>query len=343
MAAEYASEVVADLQSMVRKGLSLWDLPAGTEVTLLNLSENATFGLKSPCGGRDLVVRVHRVGYSSPEEIRSELAWIDALRQDGIIHTAPPVQGADGELVQILHSSHGGPSRFAVAFQRVAGKEPDQNDGLSQWFEVLGELNARMHQHAKGWTRPAGFRRKVWDFDAMMGPDGYWGPWQAGIGLDAAGTKVLASALEVIKERLADYGMGPERFGLIHADLRLANLLADGTTLRVIDFDDCGLSWFVYDFAAAISFIEHEPFIPDLMRAWVTGYQKVCPLSAEDRAMLPYFVMLRRILLTAWLASHAEIPLARQIGASYTGGTVQLARDFLAGTFLDIPQAARKA
>ena len=55
------------------------------------------------------------------------------------------------------------------------------------------------------------------------------------------------------------YGQGRERFGLVHADIRLANLLVDGDHVRVIDFDDCGLSWFMYDFATTVSFIEDHP------------------------------------------------------------------------------------
>ena len=54
----------------------------------------------------------------------------------------------------------------------------------------------------------------------------------------------------------------------------------------------------------------------------------------EERREIPTFVVLRRILLTAWLASHAEIPFARQFGAAYTAGTVTLAEDFLQGRFL---------
>jgi hypothetical protein len=50
---------------------------------------------------------------------------------------------------------------------------------------------------------------------------------------------------------------------------------------------------------------------------------------------IPTFVVLRRILLTAWLASHAELPFARQLGAAYTQGTVTLAREFTRGRFLN--------
>ncbi len=101
---------------------------------------------------------------------------------------------------------------------------------------------------------------------------------------------------------------------LVHADMRVANLLVDGDTLSVIDFDDCGFSWYLYDFAAAVSFIEHEPFIPELQAAWIAGYRTVAPLSDEECAILPVFIMLRRMLLTAWIASHSETPTAQALG-----------------------------
>ena len=79
--------------------------------------------------------------------------------------------------------------------------------------------------------------------------------------------------------RLAEYGTAPDRFGLIHADMRLGNLLVDGDTVTLIDFDDCGFCWFAYDFAAAISFHETNPAIPALKAAWLEGYQAVRPLT----------------------------------------------------------------
>jgi Ser/Thr protein kinase RdoA (MazF antagonist) len=138
-----------------------------------------------------------------------------------------------------------------------------------------------------------------------------------------------------MRGRLERLGEGAEVFGLVHADLRLANLLVDGDHLRVIDFDDCGFSWFLYDFATSISFIEHEPVVPDLERAWCRGYRRARILTAGHEAQIPTFVVLRRVLLTAWLASHAEVPLARELGASYTAGTVRLAEEWLRGRFLN--------
>src|ERR1700731_194948 len=98
MTAEYAPDVVADLHRMVAGSLERWGLSPQTVVGLLNLSENATFVLSGPQGPQGLVLRVHRIGYSSAEEIRSELAWINALRRDGAIAMASALPGIDGEL-----------------------------------------------------------------------------------------------------------------------------------------------------------------------------------------------------------------------------------------------------
>lgn len=326
--AEYTDVVLADIEARVHAALPRWGLPADSVVTLLNISENATFRADAP-DGRHLVVRVHRIGYHEPDEIRSELAWIDALRAAQVVATPEPLRAVDGELVQTLPSAAGLPARQAVAFAFAPGREPDQGADLLPWFETLGEICARMHQHAKGWPRPAGFRRKTWDFDAMLGSRPLWGRWQDAMGLDEAGRRQLGRVVEGLRQGLARYGQGPDRFGLIHADLRLANLLVDGARLAVIDFDDCGFSWFIYDFAAAVSFFEHEPFVPGLAEAWVRGYRRRAPLSAEDEAAIPLFVMLRRALLTAWVASHAETPLAQEMGVAYTEGTLALGESFL--------------
>jgi Ser/Thr protein kinase RdoA (MazF antagonist) len=332
MADEYTPAVIAELHARVTDNLARWMFSPAASVTLLTVSENATFALRDP-DGRELVLRVHRIGYSSADEIRSELAWMNALRRDGVIEAAAALPGADGQHVQVLASRSGQPQRFAVAFERLPGMEPDSRDAV-RWFERLGELTARMHSHAQSWPLPEGFRRKRWDFDAMVGPQGFWGPWRSGIALDQAGVVILEKVLDVIRLRLDRFGQGADVFGLVHADLRLANLLVDGTHLRIIDFDDCGFSWYLYDFATSVSFIEHEPIVPELLQAWIQGYCRRMPLRAEARAEIPTFVVLRRILLTAWLASHSEVPLACEIGRSYTAGTVALAEDLLRGKFL---------
>jgi Ser/Thr protein kinase RdoA (MazF antagonist) len=290
---------------------------------------------------RRRILRVHRPGYHQPEEIASELAWIETLRIARVLETPAPVPGTDGRLIRSLHL--GGTAWSVVAFEHMPGRSPEPQDDLAGWFARLGAVTARLHAHARRWKRPNDFVRKRWTVETMLGRPaacgGHWGDWRQARGLAPAGEALLARAAAVIDVTLARYSTAPGRFGLIHGDLRLANLLVDdvspddvcvdGDRLCVIDFDDCGFGWFLYDFAAAVSFFEDRPEVPALMAAWIEGYRRVGILSSEDLGVLPALILLRRMLLLAWVASHPEAPTAQAMGEAYTEGALGLADRFL--------------
>jgi Ser/Thr protein kinase RdoA (MazF antagonist) len=315
------------MQAELGSALYRWGLSPHARLTFISHSENTTFLARDLQSGQRLVLRVQRIGYHTPAEILSELSWIAALIADAVIDTPRPLPDRDGFLLCPVPLN--GSMRQVVAFEYMSGQQPDQSASLPGWFRRLGALSARLHQHSRQWKRPATFQRKRWDFDAMMGARPLWGDWRAGLGLRDSDRKLLQKVADALRQRLVIYGHGNDRFGLVHADLRLANLLVDGERLGIIDFDDCGFSWFFYDFAAAVSFMEHQPIIADLQHAWLEGYQTVAPVSNEDRAMLPVFVMLRRMLLTAWIASHHDTETAHLLGAGYTEGTVVMGQRFL--------------
>ena len=316
------------LETRLRESLPKWGLPRSAPLRLLTISENATYIAEDEAKGRRIVFRVHRPDYHSEAEIRSELAWVRALRQEDVVTTPRGIPAANGDLLCAF--SDAGVRRYVVAFEFMSGKEPDASDDLVKWYRELGAINARLHRHSRTWQRPGGFARKLWDFDTIIGATPHWGDWRKGLGLSADGSAILERTATLLRRQTDGLGKGAEAFGLIHCDMRPANLLVDGDRLGVIDFDDCGLSWFGYDFAAAVSFLEHEPYVDDLMQAWAEGYRSVAPLSEADEAALPIFVMLRRMQLTAWIASHSETPTAQSLGAPYTDGTVALAERHLA-------------
>lgn len=329
MAGLYDDAFVETLRLGVQTLLPQWGLSPATAVRLLTVSENATFRADDPARAAPVILRVHRPGYHTRGEIESELAWIEALRAHKVVDIPAPLAAATGGHIASFGAED--ERRDVVAFEFMQGEEPQQGESLVAGFLQLGAISARLHAHARDWTQPPGFERKVWDFDTTIGPRPHWGDWRDALGLTDAGRAVLERTTLTLRDRLAAYGTEPDRFGLIHADLRLANLLVDGNGhIGVIDFDDCGFGWFGYDFAAAISFMEEDPAIPALMAAWVEGYRTEAPLAEEEVAMLPTFVMLRRLLLTAWIASHAETPTAQEMGPAYTEGTIRLAEGFLA-------------
>ena len=311
------------LLSVAHHALKFYALPDECRVTLINLSENATFKVEA-LDGQKFALRIHRQGYHSRAAIASELAWLMDLRRDGIVTTPKPVMGRDGELIQSVLGRH------VVLFHWEAGSEPMIDNDLEKPFEILGEQTARMHMHAKQWQRPKSFERFTWDFETSLGENNpHWGKWRDGLGVDAAHAAIFGRAADLIGKRLGNYGKHENRFGLIHGDLRLANLLVDGDDVKVIDFDDCGFGWFMYDAATPVSFYEHEPQVPDLLEAWKTGYRRVNVLSREDENEIPTFVMLRRLLLVAWIGSHSETDLAKSMGVNYTHGTAELCENYL--------------
>ena len=124
--------------------------------------------------------------------------------------------------------------------------------------------------------RPPWFRRPRWDVGTTLGDRPHWGSWRASV-TDAGQIRQLERLAGVVTARLRGFGDGAERFGLIHADLRLANLLVGGGRITVIDFEDCGLSWYLYDLACALTFNEGRADVGELIALWTDGYRQGGP------------------------------------------------------------------
>ncbi len=323
-------ERLSHLHDVAVAALAHYELPADAQPQLVSLSENAVYRVDSPSSRRSWALRVHREGYHSRGAIASELAWLTALRSDGAALTPKPVAGRDNALVQIVSPATPPAVRHVVLFEWEEGEEPDvERQDLRKPFEVLGEIAARMHEHVRRWPKPAGFERLTWDFETALGGQPHWGAWRDGLGLTPETEVLFGRTVELIGRRLEAFGKSPERFDLVHGDMRLANLLIDGETTKIIDFDDSGFSWLMYDCATAVSFFEHRPEVPELIQSWVRGYRRVAALPKEDEEEIPTFVMLRRLLLVAWIGSHSQTALAQAMGADYTRGTVPLCEGYL--------------
>jgi Ser/Thr protein kinase RdoA (MazF antagonist) len=326
-------DVMDRVTGCAREALRAYGCHPDASVELLSVSENATFLVSEPDAGPS-VLRVHRLGYHTEQEIASELAWMDALRAEAGVRTPRVFPAADGQRV-VTVAERGGPSaaaRRCVRFEFLSGTEPGgepEGQLTGAHFEELGEITAQMHHHARHWPRPPWFTRFHWDYAAAFGERARWGRWQDGIGVGPAERKVLSRLDGTLHARLAAFGQGQERYGLVHADTRLANLLVHQGAVSVIDFDDCGFSWYLYDLGTSVSFFEHAPEVPALVDSWLAGYRRVGPLSAEDEAEIWTFILFRRLLLVAWIGSHAGVDIAAELGAGYTRDSCDLAEWYL--------------
>jgi len=308
--------------------LGRWAQAAGGRARLINLSENHTFlieGSASPC-----LLRLHRPGYQSPQSIASELAWIEAIRAQTALAVPQALAGRDGALLQRLDLGDE-VERLAVLFTYFPGAEPQpDHPDMETIFAQLGRSAASLHLHVQHWERPHWFTRQAWTAASVLDADGLWGDWRRAPHVEGAVRTALERVDAALRQALEGYGMGSDRYGLIHADMRLANVLLHQGQMRIIDFDDSGLCWFLYDLAAALSFIETSPRVPALRSAWLAGYQAVRPLSVHDLGMVDAMIMLRRMALLAWIGTHLETGLAQAHAPRFAQDTAMLGTTLLA-------------
>src|SRR5580765_3511029 len=133
-----ADDAIARLTDLAQVALGHYDVAPGSVARLLDLSENATFRVDEP-GRPPTILRLHRLDYHSPESVRSELSWLDALRVQAGIRTPRVLPTTDGDRLLTVTPAGGGPSRMVVRFEFLPGTEPPEHR-LADSFEELGEI-----------------------------------------------------------------------------------------------------------------------------------------------------------------------------------------------------------
>jgi len=280
--------------------LGRYALPEASGLELLKHRENSVFRVTNPPTGERSVLRVHRTGYQTAVTIISEFQWMQALGAAGV-RTPAVIPASDGALVVTARIDELPEPRLCDMLEWVEGQPPSE-DNLPESFRMLGELHARCHAQVSRWKLPDGFRRQSWDEAALL--DGRhpiiapaWDNWA----LNDEQRALVLDCREALRTRLAQWGKGPDRYGLIHADLMPENLIVAADGVRLIDFDDCGFGWYLYDPASALLFYHGQDFYPDLLSAWAAGYRSVRPLTDEEVNELPTFLLLRCFYGLGWL------------------------------------------
>ena len=171
-----------------------------------------------------------------------------------------------------------------------------------------------MHNHTGGWRHPAGFRRHAWDAAGLVGEQPLWGRFWELDGARRRRSEVSCCARALsIAEDLGAYGTKPDRYGLIHADLVPENLLVDGERMCVIDFDDAGFGWHLFELATSLYFIAGESVYPAAREALIRGYRSERALSDEALERLPLFLAARGTTYLGWVHTRQGSETAREL------------------------------
>lgn len=322
---------VALFNEVSQQTIDLYKELANSTVKILDYSENATYLVEKPDVGEKYILRVCRPNYHTKEEIASEVHWLQSIDENTSIIVSRPILGLNNEYIQTVTLDNRPFEYYCVLFTFLDGEEPDvdDEDKLIKVFGEIGRTTAKIHNHVvNNWKEFEQIKRPIWNYETILGENPKWARWQDGLGITPERLELFERVSKVIKSRLEKFGKDCNRFGLIHADLRHANLLVKDGEVKVIDFDDSGFGWYLYDLAASLTFIEHRPYVPELIEEWLKDYRKVRALSEEEEKEIPTFIMMRRLQLIAWVGSR-DNETAQELGSEYTEQTDELAKAYL--------------
>jgi Ser/Thr protein kinase RdoA (MazF antagonist) len=291
---------------------ALW---RGVVVRPLRLRENEVYEVL--VAGRRAALRLHRRGYQSADAIRSELWWCAALAQAGLPVPAAVAledggylgQLASGRMVSVVAWVDGAP--LGEAGLRLTGSATDQ----AALHYDLGRLLAQVHAATDRLTLPAWFTRPRWDHDGLLGDAPFWGRFWEHPALSAGDAAVLAEARKWLSWHLLAH-QGAQ--GLVHADVLRENILVNGRSLSLIDFDDSGFGFRLYDLGTVLSQNLYEPAYPEIRAALCEGY------GLPDPSPVDAFTLARTLASVGWAAP--RLPADSPVHASHIARAVMFSR-----------------
>ena len=282
----------------VDQALALWGM-SGADCNFIAGRENRVY--KVVHEGASYALRFKRPGYRELAELTSELDWLAEMARAGLRVPAPRRSRAG----KLLESFDG---HFADLITWLGGsplgrsREPLTLADPVQTFFDLGAEMARLHLACDSWTVPPGFNRCRWDAKGLLGAAPLWGRFWENPTLDAPTEGILRDFRSQAARALAELKLDT---GLIHADLVRENVMIEGTELHLIDFDDGGYGYRLFDVATALLKNRAEPNYPALKQALLEGYLSVRHL---DMTHLDLFLALRAVTYVGWIVPRMDEP-----------------------------------
>ncbi|MFJ5957304.1 phosphotransferase enzyme family protein [Paenarthrobacter sp. NPDC092416] len=318
----------------VRGALELYGIEESATIELVKYRENYVFRVNSESG--DFAVRLHRAGYRNDAEIRTELDYLHALARQGL-NVPEVVPTLTGALMCTVTAEDG--TNFQLDVERwLQGTHPlgDIGEGLDgtsnltpETFRALGELVGALHTMTAGIGHLPGFQRGAWNAAGLLGDDALWGDPLALEELAEGDKHLLLTAMAQLRRALVSMDTSAENYGIIHADLTPENILVQDGRLILIDFDDFGEGWHLFDLATILFFYLPHPQYWAYRQALIDGYTSVRNpgegfLDAWDTMLLA-----RGLTYLGWAADRKGDAEATFIAQNVVPVVLTLARNYV--------------
>lgn len=298
---------------LAEEAIKHWDV----EVKSINLhlqSENTVFKVEG-LDGNTYALRIHRKGYHDLEELNSEHVWTSSLSNAGLL-VPEAVVTRSGEAytsVSFLNSSE---YRYVGLVKWIEGTilndlilDLEEKD-VSDVYESLGKVVAKFHKATIAWEKPKDFKRHSFDTDGFLGSKPFWGRFWEAQNATTREREKLSLIRNNITESLSKLPKDINSFGMIHADLHSQNVLIQGKSLSVIDFDDSGFGWYGFDLAVAIwdrlDFTATGCHFDIAYKSLIRGYLEERPNAKDIIETIPTFLLMRTLMIIRWIEDRPE-------------------------------------
>lgn len=268
--------------------------PTG-EFTQLNSYENRVFDIRleenfpgSPY--KNVIAKFYRPQRWSKEALQEEHDFLFELKKEGIPVIAP-FEYASGKSLITLEDMH------VAFFQKGLGRLPQEF--LTGDLKQVGRMMAQLHN--VGSRKPAQHR-------PTLGPD-HPGAWDA---LDLLETWVTPELRDRYVQAAEDIlfslqeTLRPQSFIRIHGDCHKGNLLHNGDSFLLVDFDDFINGPEVQDFWMLLS--GDQDSLSQEQDEILSGYEELRDFPHEQWAWIPILRGFRIISYAAWVARRWSDP-----------------------------------
>lgn len=308
------------MTDLAQKAAAEWDL-GHARLQFVAGRENQVYRVSDASG--DYALRLKRPGYRQSIEIESELMWMATLDRAGILVPRPVpsrrghlMEQVDGHLVDLLTWMPG---------QTLGALLTESTDADAQaLFHNLGRCTALFHAASDAWAKPVGFARVAWDAEGLLGETPLWGRFWEHPALSAEDKALFEDFRARAAQDLRRMDSGLDH-GLIHADLVRENVLVSDGRIGMLDFDDGGWGYRVFDLATTLLKFLDAPNFSSLKDALLRGYLSV---RSIDTGCLDLFLALRAVTYVGWIVprlgedgaldrSHRYIATARNTCSRY--------------------------
>jgi len=285
----------------------------------LSYGRNAVFQVRTT-DGRSYVLRISRPisGLDMRKQVRSEMTWLSALSHDTDLGVPKPVPTRSGDLSTTVSCEGIREPRECAVMTWLPGRVPGRRLARVT-MRRLGELSARLHEHASSFKGATGVR----DLDTVFF---YGTPKTVMEGMPSSRRRVFNTVARLVQNAMDSLFSDRSQLHLIHNDLHRWNVKVAGDKLFAFDFEWLVRGHPVQDIAATFFYIQRRGDYPALRDSFAEGYTYYREWPEQYPGQLDVLVAGRFLFL---LSRAAQDPVFLKQLAKDTVTQERLLREFL--------------